>query len=190
MSFVCKELKSAIEFKQSEIKNKQSQIVQGQERISRLDLQVKDQKSLTEKALKDYENLNQRTQKLQQDLEEQISNNTQLLAENSQRQVELKAKEEIISSLELKEINSGKIKDNLARKVKGLELQQKDVEGSKEALKVEILSLEKEVEGYKKLSEIDKKRYDDLMRERDIINKSLVKTATSTSKQGNKRKDL
>jgi hypothetical protein len=71
-------------------------------------LQLKEQKSLTEKALKDYETLNQRTQKLQQDLEEQINNNTQLLAENSQRQVELRTKEEEITQLDIKEANATK----------------------------------------------------------------------------------
>ncbi|PRP78294.1 flagellar associated protein [Planoprotostelium fungivorum] len=169
-----RELKASIENKQQDIKSKQQQIGQGQERIQRLELQLKEQKSLTEKALKDYESLNQRTQKLQQDLEEQISNNTQLLAENSQRQVELKAKEEEISGLELKETNSARYKDHLLKR---------EVESSKESLKVEISSLEKEIDGYKKLSEIEKKRYDDLMRERDILNKSLVKAASSSNKQ-------
>ena len=55
-------------------------ISQGQERIQRLELQLKEQKALTEKALKDYELLNQRTLKLSQDLEDQINTNTQLVS--------------------------------------------------------------------------------------------------------------
>lgn len=58
---------------------------------------------MTEKALKDYELLNQRTLKLSQDLEDQINTNTQLLAENSQRQMELKLKEEQVATLEAEE---------------------------------------------------------------------------------------
>src|SRR6185437_6397710 len=73
-----RDLKTVLEQRQIEIKQKQALISQGNERIQRLELQLKEQKSLTEKALKDYENLNQRTTKLQQDLEEQINNNTQL----------------------------------------------------------------------------------------------------------------
>lgn len=53
--------------------------------------------------MKDYELLNQRTLKLSQDLEDQINTNTQLLAENSQRQMELKLKEEQVAGLEAEE---------------------------------------------------------------------------------------
>lgn len=83
-----KDLKAVLESRQSEIKSKQQQIAQGQERIQRLELQLKEQKvcrnllhkacwltvlqALTEKALKDYELLNQRTLKLSQDLEDQV----------------------------------------------------------------------------------------------------------------------
>jgi uncharacterized protein (DUF2344 family) len=102
------ELKSSLDQRQQEIKNKQQSISQGHEKIQRLELQLKEQRSLTEKAQKDWETLNQRTQKLQKDLEEQISVNTQLLAENSQRHVELREKEEHITELEQKETNANK----------------------------------------------------------------------------------
>lgn len=171
-----------LESRQGEIKNKQQFIAQGQERIQRLELQLKEQKALTEKALKDYELLNQRTLKLGQDLEDQINTNTQLLAENSQRQMELKLKEEQIIELEANEQKITRMKDQLTRKVKQMELQQKEVEESKEALKGEIASLEREIDSYKKFSELDKKQFEDLQRERDILNKSLVKASSATQK--------
>ncbi len=124
-----------VEARQLEIKAKQTEISQNQEKIQRLELRLKEQKSLTEKALKDYETLNQRTLKLQQDVEEQINNNTQLLADNSQRQVELKLKEEEIARLEAKESKATRMKEQLNKKVKQLELSMKEVESSKETLK-------------------------------------------------------
>lgn len=45
----------------------------------------------TEKVQKEYNQLNEKVQKLHHDLEEQIHTNTQLLAENSQKQVGLHA---------------------------------------------------------------------------------------------------
>lgn len=44
-----------LESRQSEIKTKHQLIVQGQERIQRLELQLKEQKALTDKALKGTE---------------------------------------------------------------------------------------------------------------------------------------
>jgi len=138
---------------------------------------------LTEKALKDYEELNRRTQKLQQDLQEQINVNTQLLAENSQRQVELKGKEEEITTLEIKEANTAKLRDQLQKRIASLEQKEKEVEASKETLRIEIRNLETEIEDQKKLAEADRKATEDLMREREILNKNLRKATDSQKEQ-------
>ena len=54
------------------------------------------------------------------------------------------------------------MKDQLLRKVKGMELSQKEVEEQKEALRVEITSLEREIESFQRFSESDKKQFEDL----------------------------
>lgn len=54
------------------------------------------------------------------------------------------------------------MKDQLIRKIKGMELSQKEVEEQKEALRVEIASLEREIESYQRVSESDKKQFEDL----------------------------
>ena len=50
----------------------------------------------TDRVQKEFNLLNEKVQKLHHDLEDQIHTNTQLLAENSQKAVELKQKEEEI----------------------------------------------------------------------------------------------
>jgi uncharacterized protein YlxW (UPF0749 family) len=55
-----------------------------------------------------------------------------------------------------------RMKDQLLRKVKGMELSQKEVEEQKEALRVEITSLEREIESYQRITESDKKQFEDL----------------------------
>lgn len=50
----------------------------------------------TDRVQKEFNLLNEKVQKLHHDLEDQIHTNTQLLAENSQKVVELKQKEEEI----------------------------------------------------------------------------------------------
>jgi chromosome segregation ATPase len=77
------------------------------------------------------------------------------------------------------------MKEQLLKKVKQLELQQKEVEQSKEGLKTQINALEREIESYKRMTEVEKKNFEDLMRERDILNKNLVKASSAKQKQGN-----
>ena len=60
---------------------------------------IYDSRQSTEKIQKEYNHLNEKVMKLHHDLEEQIHTNTQLLAENSQKQVELKTKEDDIIKL-------------------------------------------------------------------------------------------
>lgn len=62
---------------------------------------VHDSRQSSERVQKEYNHLNEKVLKLHHDLEEQIHTNTQLLAENSQKQVELKAKDEEIGKLKV-----------------------------------------------------------------------------------------
>ena len=94
-----KELRQSLEARQSEIKQKQVQISATEETSAKLEQLVRDSKLATEKVQKEYNQLNEKVQKLHHDLEEQIHTNTQLLAENSQKQVELKVKEDEIAQV-------------------------------------------------------------------------------------------
>ena len=62
---------------------------------------IHDSRQSTEKIQKEYNHLNEKVVKLHHDLEEQIHTNTQLLAENSQKQVELKNKDDDINKLKV-----------------------------------------------------------------------------------------
>ena len=55
----------------------------------------------TDRVQKEYNLLNEKVQKLHHDLEEQIHTNTQLLAENSQKVVELKQKDAEIDQIKV-----------------------------------------------------------------------------------------
>ena len=62
---------------------------------------IQDSRQSTEKIQKEYNHLNEKVVKLHHDLEEQIHTNTQLLAENSQKQVELKNKDDDVTKLKV-----------------------------------------------------------------------------------------
>eukprot|EP00002_Diphylleia_rotans_P004987 TRINITY_DN1392_c1_g3_i1.p1 TRINITY_DN1392_c1_g3~~TRINITY_DN1392_c1_g3_i1.p1 ORF type:complete len:887 (-),score=260.76 TRINITY_DN1392_c1_g3_i1:165-2825(-) len=178
-----KELKVLLDTRNSELKTKQSQIVTATEQITKLEHQIREQRSLTDKSLKDYDNLNQRTLKLQQDLEEQMHTNTQLIAENSQRTLEIKVKDEEIQHVRQETLRVNRIRESLLKKIKLMEDQKAELEAARDQLRQEMTSLEREMESQRKQIEGDKGDIEDLIRERDILNKNLLKAAGATQKQ-------
>ena len=68
------------------------------------------------------------------------------------------------------------------KKQKQLEDAKVQVENQRESLKVDISSLERDIEEQKKRADVDKKTIDDLLMERDMLGKQLKKTETATNK--------
>ncbi|GAX75026.1 hypothetical protein CEUSTIGMA_g2472.t1 [Chlamydomonas eustigma] len=178
-----KELRSALDARQNEIKQKQFQIQSTEETALRLEQLVRESKVATEKVQKEFNQLNEKVQKLHHDLEEQIHTNTQLLAENSQRQVELKVKEDEIAQIKAEAMRVNKLREQTAKKMKQLEDQRADVERERDGLKAEISSLEHELEVKGKEMEQEKKKLEELVRERDILTKLRSQAENATQKQ-------
>jgi hypothetical protein len=110
-----KELRTNLENRQQEIKQRQLQITSTEEQVARLEQLVRESKLGTEKVQKEYNQLNEKVQKLHHDLEEQIHTNTQLLAENSQKQVELKVKEDEIAQIKAEAMRVNKLREQVRR---------------------------------------------------------------------------
>mmetsp|Transcript_9189 Transcript_9189/g.18313 ORF Transcript_9189/g.18313 Transcript_9189/m.18313 type:complete len:872 (-) Transcript_9189:80-2695(-) len=178
-----KEVKSGLEKKTDETKAKQEAIAKGQEELARLEIKLKEAEQHVQRAHKDNDSLTQKTQKLQQDLEEQISTNTQLLAENAQRQIELKGKEDEISHMRALAAKETRMKEQMMKKVKDVEQKKNEVEQHRDVLRQEISKLEREIEGQRRQIELDKKNIEDMAREKDLLQSNLRKTQTATQKQ-------
>eukprot|EP00955_Chlamydomonas_euryale_P009494 101406-Chlamydomonas_euryale.AAC.4 len=178
-----KELRAALDARQGDVKMKQQQIQATEEHVARLEQMVRDSRITTDKAQKEYNQLNEKVQKLHHDLEEQIHTNTQLLAENSQKQVELKVKEDEIAQIKAEAMRVNKLREQTAKKIKQLEDQRSEVENERDALKLEISSLEHDLELKAKDMEHEKKKFDELVRERDILSKLRSQAEGATQKQ-------
>eukprot|EP00898_Chlorokybus_atmophyticus_P000353 jgi/Chlat1/1318/Chrsp118S01746 len=161
-----KELRGGLEARQAEIRSKQALVAQGQEQLARYEVLLKEQRAASERAGKEAEALAQKVAKLHADLEEQVHANTQLLAENSQRVVELKVKEEEVSQ--------------------SLDKSRLDAEKSRDELRGEVAALEREVESARRATETERKKCDELLRERDLLNKMK----TQAENQADKERDL
>lgn len=178
-----KQAKNDLEARNAELKTKTGNLQRAQEENTKLEQQLKEQRILNEKAMKDTDLLNARLTKVQQDFDQQLLNCDQLATENTQKAAELKAKEDEINGLKQDTVRLTKMREAIQRKLRTIEDQKIEVEQQKETLKGQIAGLEKELESSKKQAEADKKAIDDLVRERDILNKNLLKAAGATQKQ-------
>lgn len=171
-----------LETRSQEVKAKQNQLQKAEEEYKRCEQQLRETRAQFERSVNDNDILNQRLTKAQADYENQLMQSDQLAGENSQKNTELKLKESEISSLKADIARITKLREGLQRRLRTVEEQKQEVESSREALRQQITAFERELESQRKQAELDKKAYDDLLRERDILSKGLRKAEGSTEK--------
>uniref|UniRef100_A0A803JYP9 Cilia and flagella-associated protein 58 n=1 Tax=Xenopus tropicalis TaxID=8364 RepID=A0A803JYP9_XENTR len=176
-------LQSEAEAKQLEIKSMQQNLTRNKEELQRLEQQLKENKILNERVSKELEQVQMRNNKLQQENEQQSVLNDQLTQENQQKQLELKAKEDEVNQMRQEISKISKARETIQRKYRQMEEQKIEVEQQRETLKNQITGFERELESAKKQAEIDKKAVEELVRERDMLNKNLLRAANATDKQ-------
>ncbi|XP_067934774.1 cilia- and flagella-associated protein 58-like [Watersipora subatra] len=180
-----KQAKADHEAKSNDVKNLVSAIDRYKADVNKLEQQLKEQRITNERNIKESDILNSRFQKLQQDLQEQMGLSDGIHQENQQKAQELKQKEDEVNALKTEAARLNRTREAIQRKLRMVEDHKSEVEQSKETLKGNITALERELESARKQAEADRKAIDDLMRERDILNKNMLKAAAATQKQLN-----
>ncbi|XP_010134614.1 PREDICTED: coiled-coil domain-containing protein 147 [Buceros rhinoceros silvestris] len=180
-----KNLQDEMDNKQAEIKNLQQQIQGNEEKQLKLEQHLKEQKILNEKTSKELEQSQVRNNKLMQESEQHNVMIEEVMQDIQQKTAELKAREDEVTQMHLEISKLNKIRDVLQNKLHIAEEQKVDAGHERNTLKNQISGLERELEAAKKQAEIDKKAIDELMRERDMLNKNLVKATSTTQKQIN-----
>ncbi|DBB05834.1 hypothetical protein WJX82_007880 [Trebouxia sp. C0006] len=178
-----KQLKTALEARQADIKTKSAAAQQSEEQVKRLEQMLRESQVATDRVQKEFNLLNEKVQKLHHDLEDQIHTNTQLLAENSQKAVELKQKEEDIVAVKAEAAKVAKVREATIAKLKTLEKQKSEVEKTRDDIKGEVSHLEREIDSLKRAVDGERKKADDLIRERDLLNKLKTQAEHATHKQ-------
>ncbi|EMP37624.1 hypothetical protein UY3_05201 [Chelonia mydas] len=180
-----KHIQVEMDNKQSEIKALQQHVLKNKEELLKLEQQLKEQKILNERAAKELEQFQARNSKLQQENEQHSMAFEQITQENQQKTVELKVREDELTQMRHEISKLSKIREVIQRKLRVAEEQKVEAEYQRDTLKNQMSGLERELEILKKQVEIDKKAIDELVRERDILNKNLLKAASVTQKQLN-----
>lgn len=150
-----------------------------------LEDQYKQMKIKLERSRKESDIHNMRLTKLQNDYQNQILASDSLAAENQSRLADLKNSEEEVSMLKIQVGQFTKLREHLARKLQGIEDGKSLAEKDRDALKLQLGSLELNLEVLKKNSDLERKKHDELTRERDILSKNLIKACDATDKQVN-----
>ena len=147
--------------------------------MKRLEKLLKDQQGATSRAQKDYTGLSDKLTKLQRDLSDAVQNNANLAQSNANAQIELKAKDDEIN-LKLAADRQGK--DAALGKLRAAAAKE-EVEKNRDDLKRTIADLERDIDAMRKQGELEKKKQEELMRERDVLTKLKSQAESATQKQ-------
>ncbi|XP_041123784.1 cilia- and flagella-associated protein 58 [Polyodon spathula] len=180
-----KQLQAELDSKQAEIKTLTLHNQRGKEEQQKMEQQLREQKILNERASKELEQLQIRNTKIQQENDQNGISLDQLAQENQQQASDLKMKEEEVTHMRHEIAKLTKMREGTQRRLRQIEDQKLDVEQLRDMLKNQITGLERELESKKKQAETDKKAIEELVRERDLLNKNMLKAAGATQKQLN-----
>ena len=92
-------------------------------------------KANKDKLSKEYNQLSEKVVKLQSDLEEQIHQNANLLADNGQKQISIKSKDDEISAAKAETARVTKTQAQTAKRLKSLEESRETAEKQRDTLK-------------------------------------------------------
>ncbi|XP_005995877.1 cilia- and flagella-associated protein 58 [Latimeria chalumnae] len=180
-----KVMQADLEAKQVDIKSLLNQHQKMKEDQQKLEQQLKEQKILNERAGKELEQMQSRNSKLQADNEQHNLNYEQASLDNHQKTIDLKAREEEVCQMRLEISKLQKLREVIQKKLRQSEEQKIEVEQQRETLKNQVVGLERELDTAKRHAESDKKAIDELVREREILSKNMLKAANATQKQLN-----
>jgi chromosome segregation ATPase len=176
-----KELKVDVECAQADLEKKNGYIREGETEIMKMEGQLREAKLQMEKYLREYDSLFRKTHKLTEELEEQMHNNQMVQSENQQREHEVHAKRLEAEDVTVDVMRVKKQRDKTESMIEQVEGERDAVETKKEELKLQIAQLQnQDIVTQRKEGELHRKQIDDLLREREILNKKLVKADEKT----------
>ncbi|KIZ06593.1 Coiled-coil domain-containing protein [Monoraphidium neglectum] len=178
-----RELKASVEARTTEARSKQVEIQAAEEQVARLEGGIKEAKAATDKVQKEYNALSEKVVKLHHDLEEQVHHNSQLMADNGARQVEIRAREEELAVIRAEVARVNKVRDAALKKTKAAEEAREALEAERDSLRSQIASLERDVAVAKQEGEAERRKLEDLKHERDILLKMRSNAENATSRQ-------
>ena len=175
-----KEYKLRIEQYRADVEDKQRRIREGDEQILKVEGGLKASRAQMDKFLREYDQLHQKTIQLTDDLDNQMHTNQLLANDLNERESEIFRKRSECEQVRREDRRIEKLGRLTDKKVAKIQAERQAVEDKKAAFKQQLAQVQVEIERVAKASEAKKKEIADLIREREILNKGLVKSADKT----------
>jgi len=121
--------------------------------------------------------------KLEEKLEQELSKNQKYVQENQQRELQLRARRDEIQQHGAERKKMMNMLEALRKKERTLEEERRNLETTRNETKAEVKATQERTDAEKREGDSDRKKIEDLLRERDILNKNVIKADERTKKQ-------
>ncbi|TYZ66819.1 hypothetical protein PybrP1_004219 [[Pythium] brassicae (nom. inval.)] len=173
--------KQTLEHLQLELAAKEALKRENEENIRRKELLMRESKHKMEKYLKQYDALFRTTHSLTEAMQAQWQKNVELHKDNVHVEQELGAKESQNQAISRDAVKIEKLIELAREQVADIDAKRSECDAERERIKFELENvMNGEMEAEKKQSELLKKKLDEMLREREVLNKMLVKANDRT----------
>lgn len=173
--------KQTLEHLQFELTAKEALKKENEETMRKKELLMRESKQKMEKYLKQYDALFRTTHSLTEAMQTQWQKNVELHKENVHFEQELSVKETRIQAISRDAVKIEKLIEIAREQVLDMDAKRAECDAERERIKLELENLMNgEMEAEKKQSDLLKKKLDEMLREREVLNKMLVKANDRT----------
>jgi len=170
-----KEVRNTIELTQNEINAKKEVLNRSEEALAQLESQVKEEKANIEALNARHDALEKQNAMLKKNGRDLEEHHRKTLQENTELKATLQGRQQDLDSLNASKQKVDKAFEILTRKKEIGDRERQKVVASKDALKADIDALRTDLGALKRQADFDSKHIMDLMHEKDILSKNLMK---------------
>merc|ERR1711904_188463 len=178
-----KELRMSNEHSAEELEEKKRQGVEQENNLKKVETEIKNTEREEQRLEVELKKKMDEKKSYELKLDQETVKNNKMIEENSDRAQQLRLRREDIERLKAERDKVVKLHDMLKKKERSLEEERKDLESSRNDIKQNIKQMQEKLDSMSRDADSDKKKIEDLLRERDILNKNVIKADERTKKQ-------
>lgn len=178
-----KDLREENDQKQEELAAARRNIAQEQAELRKIQQAVADTDKEEERLERRVQQRMDEKRKLEEKLQQETLKNEKVVQENQGKEQLIKNRRDELQRHKREKNKLVKLHEALKKKDKQAEDERQKAEGKRNELKSEVKSGQEATESLKRDADVDRKKIEDLLRERDILNKNVVKADERTKKQ-------
>merc|ERR1719324_2002783 len=166
-----------------ELEEKKRQGVEQENNLKKVDTEIKNTEREEQRLEVELKKKMDEKKSYEVKLDQETVKNNKMIEENSDRAQQLRSKREDIERLKAERDKVVKLHEMLKRKERSLEEDKHGLEADRNEIRSDLKSLQEKLDSMGREADSDKKKIEDLLRERDILNKNVIKADERTKKQ-------